>query len=216
MKLNQRYWYAFAILFLLGSIALGSWAWSHFQGSLGPAVNNTGTHQGSSGNSSQSGAQNTGRVRSALDLSKGGHLIIPEVGINAPVEPVGVLKDGKLGVPTRNSWTGVGWYQGGPKPGEQGSAVIDGHLDRPGGSPAVFWRLRDLHIGDKIMVTDVQGRTLRFQVMKMHYYTPQDAPTDKIFGDNSGTYLNLITCAGTWVPKLQETSQRLVVYTKQV
>ena len=55
-----------------------------------------------------------------------------------------VLSDGDLAVPTQNPWDGVGWYQYGPYPGARGSAVIDGHLDRPGGYPAVFWRLHQI------------------------------------------------------------------------
>lgn len=59
-------------------------------------------------------------------------LVIAAIGINAPVEPVGVQANGDLATPTQNRWEDVGWYAAGPRPGERGSAVMDGHVDRTG------------------------------------------------------------------------------------
>lgn len=140
-------------------------------------------------------------------------LVIPAIGVNAPIESVGVVAGGYLGVPTQNQWDGVGWYKAGTYPGDRGSAVIDGHLDRPGGLPAVFWNLRNLSIGDMVMVVDSTGKTLHFRVTDMESYSPDNAPTSKIFDDTSGSYLNLITCAGAWIPSQHQTTLRLVVYT---
>src|SRR5438105_9804437 len=44
-------------------------------------------------------------------------LIIPAIGVNAPIESVGVVAGGYLGVPTQKQWDGVGWYKAGPYPG---------------------------------------------------------------------------------------------------
>ncbi len=140
-------------------------------------------------------------------------LLIPVIHVNASIEAVGITPDGELAVPTQNPWEDVGWYASGPYPGERGSAVIDGHLDRPGGYPAVFWRLRDLHIGDKVMVIDANGKTLHFHVIDIALYSPQDAPIQEIFGNETGTYLNLITCAGDWIASQHQTTLRLVIYT---
>jgi sortase (surface protein transpeptidase) len=118
-----------------------------------------------------------------------------------------------LATPTQDPWNDVGWYNAGPHPGEQGSAVINGHLDRPGGSPAVFWHLANLHIGDSVMVIDAHGKTLHFHVTRIISYTPQLAPVQDIFGNTAGSYLNLMTCAGVWIPTEHQTSLRLVVYT---
>jgi sortase (surface protein transpeptidase) len=140
-------------------------------------------------------------------------LLIPAIGVNAPIESVGILLNGELAVPTLEPWEDVGWYKSGPRPGERGSAVIDGHLDRLGGSPAVFWRLRDMHVGNEVMVIDASGKTLRFHVTGIAFYSPQNAPIQEIFGNDSGIYLNLITCAGDWIPSQHQTNLRLVVYT---
>jgi sortase (surface protein transpeptidase) len=143
-------------------------------------------------------------------------LAIPAIGINAFVESVGTQSNADLATPTQNPWEDVGWYNLGPHPGERGSAVIDGHLDRPGGYPAVFWRLRDIHVGNDVLVTNIAGETLHFRVTRIALYTPQEAPIQDIFGNWGGIYLNLITCAGDWIPSEHQTTLRLVVYTSLV
>ena len=44
--------------------------------------------------------------------------------------------------------------------------------------------------------------------LKEHYEIEKD-----IFGNLGGRYLNLITCAGDWIPSQHQTTLRLVVYT---
>ena len=143
-------------------------------------------------------------------------LIIPSIGVDTSVETVGMLHDGNLATPSLNPWDDVGWYAAGPRPGEMGSAVIDGHLDRPGGSPAVFWNLRNLHVGDNIIIVDTVGSTIHFRVTHISLYHPQQAPIRQIFGNESGSYLNLITCAGDWIASQHQTTLRLVIYTTLV
>lgn len=142
-------------------------------------------------------------------------LIIPAIHLNAPIEAVGTQPDGSMDVPTKNQWKGVGWYQEGPFPGERGSAVLDGHLNRPGNLPAVFWNLNKLQVGDRITISR-EKKMLHFVVKRVAYYDTESAPLDKIFGDDSGHYLNLITCAGQWIPRLRQTTERLVIYSKLI
>ena len=143
-------------------------------------------------------------------------LIIPTIGVNAAIERVEILANSNLATPTGHPWDDAGWYDLGTRPGAQGSAVIDGHLDRPGGYPAVFWNLRKLHSGDEVMVVGTQGKTLRFRVLQVAFYAPQAAPLQNIFGNYGGSYLNLITCAGDWIPSQHQTTLRLVVYTQLI
>jgi hypothetical protein len=141
------------------------------------------------------------------------HLLIAAIHVDTAIEPVGVLSTGNLDTPQNNPWEDAGWYKDGPRPGEQGSAVLDGHLNRPGGAPAVFWSLADMKIGDEVIVTTSEGKTLRYRVTGSARYAPQKAPLQEIFGDTQGSHLNLITCAGYWLPAEQQTSLRMVVYT---
>src|SRR6266699_2735791 len=143
-------------------------------------------------------------------------LVIPAIEINASVESVGIRSDSDLATPAHHPWEDVGWYDLGPLPSERGSAVIDGHLDRPGGSPAVFWRLRDIQVGDDVQVMNDAGKTLHFRVTGVAYYIPDQAPLQEIFGNLGGIYLNLSTCAGDWIPGQHQTGLRLVIYTTLV
>jgi sortase (surface protein transpeptidase) len=143
-------------------------------------------------------------------------LIVPNIGVNASVENIGILPNGDLATPTKSPWENVGWYYQGTRPGEMGSAVIAGHLDRPGGYPAVFWYLHNLQPGNMVMVVNTIGATLRFKVTRVAAYPPNQAPLQDIFANSGGKYLNLLTCAGDWIPSEHQTTLRLVVYTTEV
>jgi len=149
----------------------------------------------------------------ASDVALPTRLIIPSIKVDAPIESLGLLSTGNMDTPHQTPWTDVGWYNGGPRPGASGSAVIDGHVDRPGHVPAIFWYLYNVHVGDAVMVVTASGKTLHFHVTRMALYTPNAAPLQSIFGNSSGTYLNLITCAGDWIPDQHQTSLRRIIYT---
>ncbi|HEU5367437.1 MAG TPA: class F sortase [Ktedonobacterales bacterium] len=140
--------------------------------------------------------------------------------INASVIPVGEDAHGAMLAPEGpNSdpiWFTTFWWKYGAKPGQIGNAVIAGHLDRKDGSPAVFWWLRLLRVGDSVYVRTSQGTTLRYVVTDVEIYlNPTSGPNDpvlqRIFGPAKTANLNLITCAGDWTGK--EYTKKLVVYT---
>lgn len=212
MHILRRYWYVFmlvfALLIILLGLLLGGWIGDQFF----PRPRSASSLSSLTGTPAQT-AKTSGPTASPTTYKPNGHLIIPTIGVNAAIEPVGVLADGNLAVPTQKPWDGVGWYRNGPYPGAQGSAVIDGHLDRPKGLPAVFWKLRDLHVGDIITIVNPGEMPLHFRVLESKYYVANTAPSQKIFGNNAGNFLNLITCAGQWIPNQHQTTLRLVVYT---
>ena len=76
--------------------------------------------------------------------------------------------------------------------------------------------MRDVQVGNDVQVMNSAGKTLHFRVTRIAYYTPDQAPLQDIFGNLGGTYLNLITCAGDWIPNQHQTTLRLVVYTTLV
>lgn len=139
------------------------------------------------------------------------HLLIPAIGVNAKIQNVGVTRSGRMAVP--NSFSDTGWYKYGPVPGQQGSAVIAGHVDDGLAFPGVFKNLNGLRVGDDIYVTLKSGTTLHFVVTGSEAYS-KDATTGDIFSDSSGTLLKLITCTGTWLPDQETHDQRLVVTAK--
>lgn len=135
-------------------------------------------------------------------------LTIPTINVNAAIQRVGVALSGEMEVPS--DAIDVGWFYPGPRPGEKGSAVIDGHLDGKNGEPAVFIDLYKLKKGDMVYVQDDTGITIPFVVRESHIYDPGYA--EEVFSSNDGTHLNLITCDGSWGGVKKGYSKRLVVF----
>ena len=88
-------------------------------------------------------------------------VLIPAIGVAAPVTRLGLKRDGTLKVPSGYSETG--WWSGGPKPGQTGRAVIVGHVDSKSG-PAVFANLQEVRRGDLVEVIRGDGSAVEFEV----------------------------------------------------
>ena len=147
----------------------------------------------------------------------------PTAHINASITPVGTDAHGAMAAPEGPNndpvWSTTFWWEYGARPGEIGNAVIAGHLDRKDGSPAVFWWLRLLRVGDAVYIRTAAGTTLHYVVTAVKtYLNPTSGPNDpvlqRIFGPAPTANLNLITCAGDWTGK--EYNKKLVVYTTLV
>ena len=138
-------------------------------------------------------------------------LTIDPLKVKTNIEQVGLDKKGAMGTPKNEQQ--VGWYKFGPRPGDVGNAVIDGHTDTKTG-PAVFYQLHELKKGDKINIKDESGRNLVFRVKKLVEYGHLDAPLEKIFGASDQRNLNLITCIGTYDENEGTYDNRLVVFTE--
>ena len=138
---------------------------------------------------------------------------IPNIGVNAAIEAVGLDGQGRMDVP-RNIWN-TAWYKLGYKPGERGNAVIDGHLDGQY-SAAVFWNLSKLVPGNRIYIADDKGVEKVFEVYDVATYSYDQAPLDRIFGPSNDAQLNLITCNGTFDRKSANYDKRFVAYARMV
>lgn len=152
-------------------------------------------------------------VQKPVDIPK--KLFIPSIAVETLVQEIGIDGSGRMGIPS--NFTDVAWYKLGSRPGEIGSAVIDGHLDTAVDANAVFIRLNELKTGDEIDVVDKSGQKIVFRVTETEIYDDANAPLDKIF-DRSGrsARLNLITCDGVWNQKVRNYDKRLVVYSERV
>lgn len=139
-------------------------------------------------------------------------LYIPKIGVQAPIESVGLDSEGRMDVPKVAA--NAGWFNQGYKPGEKGNAVIAGHLDSETGAPAIFWNLSQLNSGDEIVVKDEFGNNLRYVVTGKQTFVFNKVPLDEIFGGSDKSKLNLITCDGTFDYTSRNYSQRMVVYSE--
>ncbi len=141
-------------------------------------------------------------------------LLIQVLGIDAPIEQVGLTMEGAMDTPQNPE--DAAWFRDGILPGQIGTAAIDGHLDWIHGEPALFTHLSALHKGDYIQVRDENGHVTTFVVTSLHTYNKSES-TMGVFSSNDGiSHLNLITCEGTWNAKLQTYTDRLVVFSDRV
>jgi hypothetical protein len=122
-------------------------------------------------------------------------LIIAAGGVDTPLERLGQSPDGTIQVPQH--WQRAGWYQPGPRPGEQGAAVILGHVDSPSG-PAVFAGLSSLTRGDRIVVRRADGSTLTFRVTRSELRRRSRFPVKDVYWPTLRSELRLITCGGQY------------------
>ena len=162
----------------------------------------------------RSGSQDTLAAAQAIvaPASAPVRLVIPAIGVNAPVESLGLDAEGRMATPSRSDH--VGWYSPGTSPGDVGNAVIDGHLDWTDG-PAVFWRLGRLKRGDQLTIVRADGSQATFSVQSSST-TPYDASTEALFTPSGPPALTLVTCAGAWDRQRGTYLQRLVVHASLV
>jgi len=137
-------------------------------------------------------------------------LVVPDVGIDAPVDPVGVTQDRVLQLP--DDVDRVGWYRFGPLPGQpQGSAVLAGHVDSWDQGLGALGRLRSVEPGQRIAVTDVAGQTTRWRVLTRQLIVKQQLPLAELFDRSGPPRLVLLTCGGPFDKRLRSYLDNLVV-----
>ncbi|MDP2103334.1 MAG: class F sortase [Candidatus Gracilibacteria bacterium] len=139
-------------------------------------------------------------------------LKIPNLKIDIPLEHVGITRQGAMDVP--KSPTGAAWFNLGPRPGEEGSAVIAGHYGVwKNGKVGAFNNLSQLNKGDKLFIEDEKGKTITFVVREFRTYG-QNEDASSVFGSSDGkAHLNLITCQGAWNKIKKSYPNRLIVFT---
>jgi sortase (surface protein transpeptidase) len=136
-------------------------------------------------------------------------LRIPAIGVSATVTSLGIKADQTVEVPENPAQ--VGWYRLGARPGQDGSAVLLGHVDSTEG-PAVFYRLRSLTRGDEVDVRAADGSTTRFEVTSIATYANEDFPAQKVYRTTGSPGLALVTCGGRYDAARGGYQSNVVVY----
>lgn len=133
---------------------------------------------------------------------------ISAIDLDTTLETLRIGRDGALQPP--KSFSRAGWYADGTAPGDTGPAVIAGHVDSKFG-PAIFYRLRELTVGDRIDVTR-GGTIVRFTVTGTAWYPKTEFPASQVYGPTPDRQLRLITCGGVFDHSLRSYKDNLVVY----
>lgn len=130
-----------------------------------------------------------------LPRSKPVAIDIPAIGVRSSLISLGLNADGTVQVPSGNSYDRAGWYKYSPTPGSVGPAVILGHVSGADGA-SVFFKLRELRPGNKVMVARKDGSVAVFTIKRVRHYPKNRFPTELIYGNTNHAGLRLITCGG--------------------
>jgi sortase (surface protein transpeptidase) len=133
---------------------------------------------------------------------------VPAVNISAKLQPLHLGTEGRLVAPKYGI---AGWYAAGPEPGEPGAAVIAGHVDSKVG-PDTFYNLRQITIGEHILVGLTDGSKLMFRVVDIKQFPVDNFPSTKVYGHTRKPELRLITCAGDYDHSAGHYKDNLVVF----
>jgi LPXTG-site transpeptidase (sortase) family protein len=134
-------------------------------------------------------------------------LVISRIGVDATIESRGL--DAGRNMLTPKDYHDVAWYNLGPRPGEPGNALLNGHVDWWTGA-AVFTRLSELRAGDMLTVVREDGTRLSFKVTGRQV-VKAGARVASLFAPSKVASLTLITCTGPWDASILSATHRLLV-----
>jgi hypothetical protein len=136
-------------------------------------------------------------------------LAVPDAGVEAPVDVVGVRDDGRMQLP--EDVDRVGWYRFGPVPGADGAAVLAGHVDDRDQGLGALAALSGTPVGAEVLVTDAAGAVTRWRVVSRETVQKEVLPLDRLFTRDGPPRLVLVTCGGPFLPELGSYRDNLVV-----
>jgi sortase (surface protein transpeptidase) len=134
-------------------------------------------------------------VRTYDDVAAPVRIRIPAMHVDSKLINLGLQSDGSVAVPPRTDV--AGWYDGGPKPGAPGPAVILGHVDSKDG-PGIFIDLHAIKAGTEIRVDRADGSSVTFAVTKVQKVLKTKFPTDLVYAPTLDPTLRLVTCGGSF------------------
>lgn len=136
-------------------------------------------------------------------------LSIDRLGVQAPVEPVGVGAAGRLVVPA--SPMDVGWFRGGSVPGAEGVALLTSHVDTRTEGRGVLADLARLEDGDVVTTISADGATLRWRVSARSQHRKEELP-EELFRRSGVPTLALVTCGGPFDPDARRYRDNVIVW----
>ncbi|WP_240436785.1 class F sortase [Streptomyces sporangiiformans] len=120
--------------------------------------------------------------------------------VDAPVIPLTLDAEGHLEPPPPDDNNLVGWYEGGVAPGQNGTAVMAGHVDNKRGF-SVFYGLGSLRPGAEVEIERKDRTTAVFSIDAVEEYPKDRYPSDQVYGETGRPELRLITCGGRFSKK---------------
>jgi sortase (surface protein transpeptidase) len=148
-----------------------------------------------------------------LPASRPVRVSIPVLGVTSSVMDLGLNPDGSMELPP--GAYPVGWYDKSPTPGQLGPAVLVGHVDW-GDKNGVFFGLRVMRPGDRVVVDRADGSQATFRVGRVERHAKDDFPTGEVYGDVGWAGLRLITCGGKFDERTGNYEDNVIVFARLV
>jgi len=137
-------------------------------------------------------------------------LVVPDVGIDMAVDPVGVKDDGEMAIP--EDADRAGWYEFGPTPSDpQGSTLVAAHVDSWQTGIGQFAKLRKVAVGSTLTVTTADGTAHGYRVVDVTKVAKEGAPVDQWFDRSGAPRLVLVTCGGAFRRDIGHYTDNVVV-----
>jgi sortase (surface protein transpeptidase) len=134
--------------------------------------------------------------------------VIPALGVDGPVLPVGVNAENELDVPPDAG--SLVWYRHGPVPGGRGSAVIAGHLNW-NGVTGLFAELATTPVGAEVTVGFTDGSQRAFRVTEVELVPKPALSVNGVFARDGERVLRLVTCGGEFDDAVNSYRSNVVV-----
>src|SRR3954453_13706216 len=130
-----------AVLLAVLGIALVGWAALHQTGPPPAPPTSTGTAAGSPGGAPPPPGGAAEVAEPLGSSSPPVTLRVPAIGVDSPVDQVGLNPDRTMQVPAEGSpvYDHAAWFRYSVAPGHQGPSVIIGHVDSAATGPSVFY-----------------------------------------------------------------------------
>lgn len=134
----------------------------------------------------------------------------PDQQRQCEIVPVGKKEDNEM--ETVDSPTLAAWYQNGPSPGEEGNAILNGHISWKG-TKGTFSILSDMETGEPVVIEYEDGSYRYFHVESVDVYRIDDWPAN-VLNTGGETRMTLVTCLGDYNPSIGTSESRIVVICK--
>lgn len=136
---------------------------------------------------------------------------IDRIDAHSSLIPLGLAADGSHVVPDVSNPLQAAWFEPGPEPGQDGPAILLGHIDG-GGRQGIFYRLRELKPGDAVRISMSTGAELKYIVTKVERVDKDSFPSERVYGETAGSEIRIITCGGVFDKKARSYEDNIIVY----
>jgi hypothetical protein len=161
--------------------------------------------------------------------ASGALLIIPALGVRAPLIPTGAV-----GAPETAALTippdihTVGWWDGtvqdgartvqedAPAPGQPGVALIAGHVDSAAAGPGALHDIGTLQIGDLMQVDDSAGHVSTWRVDAAPQTNLKTELPPTLWVTTGAPRLALVTCGGPFDSATGHYLDNVIVWASQI